>query len=52
MCCYPRMNFVLRIRDVVKYIILSPSRFMKIKECVEKQNVEYKDHICLDVETG
>ena len=28
---------VLRIRAVVKYIRSSPSRFMKFKECVERQ---------------
>ena len=44
-------NSVLRIRAAVKYIRSSPSRFMKFKECVEKQNIEYKGHICLDVET-
>ena len=44
-------NYVLRIRTAVKYIRSSPSRFMKLKECVERQNVEHKGHICLDVET-
>ena len=44
-------NSVLRIRVVVKYIRSSPSRFMKFKECVERQKIEYKGHICLDVET-
>jgi len=44
-------NSVLRIRVAVKYIRSSPSRFMKFKECVERQKIEYKCHICLDVET-
>jgi len=44
-------NSVLRICAVVKYIRSSPSRFMKFKECVERQKIEYKGHICLDVET-
>jgi len=35
----------------MKYIRSSLPRFMKFKECVEKQNIEYKSHICLDVET-
>jgi len=43
-------NFFLRIHATVKYIRSSPSRFMKFKECVERQNVEYKGHIFLDVE--
>ena len=44
-------NFVLRIRATVKYIRSSPSRFMKFKECVERQNIEYKGRIWLVVET-
>ena len=44
-------NFVLRIRVAVKYIRPSPSRFMNFKKCVERQNIKYTDHICLDVET-
>ncbi|XP_027932002.1 zinc finger BED domain-containing protein RICESLEEPER 2-like [Vigna unguiculata] len=44
-------NSILRIRAAVKYIRSSPSRFMKFKECVESQKIEYKGHICLDVET-
>ena len=44
-------KYVLRIRAAVKYIRSSPSRFMKFKECVGKQNIEHKGHICLDVET-
>jgi len=45
-------NSVLRIHAAVKYIRSSPSRFMKFKECVERQKIEYKGHICLDVETS
>jgi len=44
-------NSVLRIRATMKYIRSSPSKFMKFKECVEKQNIYYKGHIYLDVET-
>ena len=44
-------NFVIRIHAVVKYIRSSPSRLTSFKEYVERQNIEYKGHICLDVET-
>jgi len=44
-------NSVLRICVVVKYIRSSPSIFIKFKEYVERQNIEYKGHIWLDVET-
>uniref|UniRef100_K7MDE2 BED-type domain-containing protein n=1 Tax=Glycine max TaxID=3847 RepID=K7MDE2_SOYBN len=44
-------NSILRIRAIVKYIRSSPSRLMSFKEYIERQNIEYKGHICLDVET-
>ena len=44
-------NSILRIRVAVKHIKSSSSRFIKFKECVEKQNIEYKGHIYLVVET-
>ncbi|KAL3019306.1 hypothetical protein AAZX31_05G076000 [Glycine max] len=44
-------NFVLRICAAVKYIRSSPSRLMSFKECSEMLNIEYKGHICLNVET-
>ncbi|RDY11632.1 hypothetical protein CR513_03674, partial [Mucuna pruriens] len=44
-------DYILRILVAVRYIISFPSRFIKFKEFVEQQNIEYKDHIYLDVET-
>jgi len=43
-------NSVLRICAVVKYIRSSSCRFMKFKECVKRQKIDYNVHICLDVE--
>ncbi|KAH1137832.1 hypothetical protein GYH30_027722 [Glycine max] len=44
-------NFVLRIRAAMKYIRSSPSRLISLIECAERKNIDYKGHICLDVET-
>ncbi|XP_020229505.1 zinc finger BED domain-containing protein RICESLEEPER 2 [Cajanus cajan] len=45
------IDAILRIRGAVNYVRSSPSRLAKFKTCVEKQNIEYKGLVCLDVET-
>ncbi|XP_029130253.1 zinc finger BED domain-containing protein RICESLEEPER 2, partial [Cajanus cajan] len=45
------IDAILRIRGAEKYVRSSPSRLFKFKTCVEKQNIEYKGLVCLDVET-
>ncbi|WCJ28874.1 Zinc finger BED domain-containing protein RICESLEEPER 2 [Euphorbia peplus] len=42
---------IVRIRDVVRYVRLSPSRLQFFKRCVEKCKIESKSLLCLDVET-
>ncbi|GKB75841.1 zinc finger BED domain-containing protein RICESLEEPER 2-like protein [Tanacetum coccineum] len=42
---------ITKIRNAVKYIRSSPSRFESFKESVEKENIVCKRKPCLDVET-
>lgn len=42
---------VARVRNVVRYVRHSPSRFQKFKECVEAKKIQSKKMLCLDVST-
>ncbi|XP_050233558.1 zinc finger BED domain-containing protein RICESLEEPER 2-like [Mercurialis annua] len=42
---------IVRIRTAVKYVRSSPSRLQKFNNCVEKEKIDCKSHLCLDVET-
>ena len=42
---------IARVRDVVRYVRSSPNRFEIFKKCVEKQKIECKSLLCLDVPT-
>nr|XP_048336254.1 zinc finger BED domain-containing protein RICESLEEPER 2-like [Ziziphus jujuba var. spinosa] len=39
------------IRNAIRYVRSSPSRLNKFKECVEKEKIEYKETVVLDVST-
>ncbi|XP_074568451.1 zinc finger BED domain-containing protein RICESLEEPER 2-like [Curcuma longa] len=42
---------VIRVRNAIKYVKQSPSKFSKFKECVEIEKIESKHLLCLDVST-
>ena len=42
---------VTGIRDVVKYVRSSPQREQTFKSCVEKERINFKKSLCLDVAT-
>ena len=42
---------IVGIRNVFRYIKLSPSRLQKFKACVEKEKIDHKDLVALDVPT-
>lgn len=42
---------VSRIRNAIRYVRHSPSRFQKFKECVEAEKIQSKKLLCLDVST-
>ena len=42
---------IARVRDVVRYVRSSPNRIEIFKKCVEKQKIECKCLLCLDVPT-
>ncbi|XP_024026908.1 zinc finger BED domain-containing protein RICESLEEPER 2-like [Morus notabilis] len=42
---------IAAIRNVVRYVRSSPARLLKFKSCVEREKIEYKGLICLDVST-
>ncbi|KAK9053724.1 hypothetical protein SSX86_024798 [Deinandra increscens subsp. villosa] len=42
---------IRKIRNAIRYLRSSPSRYQCFKECVEKERIEYKRKPCLDVET-
>ena len=42
---------VVKIRNAVRYVRSSPSRLLAFKQCVEKEKIEAKSSLCLDVET-
>ncbi|KAK6137046.1 hypothetical protein DH2020_029210 [Rehmannia glutinosa] len=42
---------IMRVRNAVKYVRSSPSRLNAFKKCVEKEKIDSKSLVCLDVET-
>ena len=42
---------VKKVRDAVRFVRQSPARLAKFKECVEMENLESKNLLCLDVST-
>lgn len=42
---------IKRVRQMVKYIRVSPARIRKVNECYELENIECKKALCLDVST-
>ena len=62
-CCAHILNLIVqdglkdlnesfvKIRNVVRYVKSSPNRFEKFKACVEKEKIQSKSLLCLDVST-
>lgn len=46
-----KMDFVCKIRVVIKYVRSSLSQLANFKKYVIKQNIDFKGLVCLDVET-
>ncbi|KAJ0714852.1 putative HAT dimerization domain, ribonuclease H-like superfamily, hAT-like transposase, RNase-H [Helianthus annuus] len=46
-----QVDSITRIRNAVRYIRSSPSRFLTFKDCVENEKIESKRKPCLDVDT-
>ena len=44
-------EFVIEIRNAVRYVRSSPARLYVFKKCVEYVKISYKSLLCLDVET-
>jgi hypothetical protein len=42
---------IMRVRSVVKYVKSSPSKFESFKTCLERENINFKGLLCLDVPT-
>ncbi|XP_059431528.1 zinc finger BED domain-containing protein RICESLEEPER 2-like [Corylus avellana] len=42
---------IVRVRSAVKYVKSSPARFEKFKACIEREQLDFKDLLCLDVPT-
>ncbi|XP_027155111.1 zinc finger BED domain-containing protein RICESLEEPER 2-like [Coffea eugenioides] len=42
---------IVRIRSAVRYVRSSPARAQRFKSCIEKERIESKNLVCLDVET-
>ncbi|KAL0290415.1 UNVERIFIED_CONTAM: Zinc finger BED domain-containing protein RICESLEEPER 2 [Sesamum calycinum] len=42
---------IMRVRNAVKYVRSSPARLKAFKRCVEKEKIDSKSLLCLDVET-
>ena len=42
---------IVKVRNVVRYVKSSPNRFEKFKACVEKEKIQSKSLLCLDVST-
>ena len=44
-------KYVIKIRNVVRYVRSSPARLDTFKKCVEHVKISNKSHLCLDGET-
>jgi len=42
---------IMRVRSAVKYMKSSPARFESFKTCLERENINFKGLLCLDVPT-
>jgi hypothetical protein len=42
---------IVKVRNAVKYVKSSPSRFDKFKACMETEKIQFKGLLCLDVPT-
>jgi hypothetical protein len=42
-------NSIVKVRNVMKYVKSSPSRFEKFKGCMERGQIQFKGLLCLDV---
>ena len=42
---------IVKVRNAVRYVKSSPNRFEKFKACVEKEKIQSKSLLCLDVST-
>jgi hypothetical protein len=42
---------IVKVRNAVKYVKSSPSRFEKFKACMETEKIQFKGLLCLDVPT-
>jgi hypothetical protein len=42
---------IMRVRSAIKYVKSSPSRFESFKTCLERENINFKGLLCLDVPT-
>ena len=42
---------IIRVRNVVRYVRSSPARMEKFKRCVDKERIDCKTLVCLDVST-
>ncbi|XP_024031453.1 zinc finger BED domain-containing protein RICESLEEPER 2-like [Morus notabilis] len=40
---------IAAVRNAVRYVRSSPARLLKFKSCVEREKIEYKGLVCLDV---
>jgi hypothetical protein len=44
-------NLFVKVRNAVNYVKSSPSRFEKFKGCMEKEQIQFKGLLCLDIST-
>ncbi|XP_024022960.1 zinc finger BED domain-containing protein RICESLEEPER 2-like [Morus notabilis] len=42
---------IAAVRNAVRYVRSSPARLLKFKSCVEREKIEFKGLVCLDVPT-
>jgi hypothetical protein len=42
---------IMRVKSAVKYVKSSPARFESFKTCLERENINFKGLLCLDVPT-
>jgi hypothetical protein len=42
---------IMRVRSAVKYVKSSPARFESFRTCLERENINFKELLCLDIPT-
>ena len=40
---------IVKVRNAMRYVKPSPNRFEKFKACVEKEKIQSKSLLCIDV---